>query len=1199
MLEKTRMKVLPVLLALMVLLPLSTTVMQMGLNPPLIGASSSATIALDVSEGYVGDYVTVRGSGFKPDKDVTFTWGDNNFDDLGFISNMPKFQRPSVSVGGRVRTDALGNFVVQLQVPKLTSGTYTVRATDTENSATASFTIKPLIKLRNEYAYKTHGSAQTPEDFTSSAYYIDFFLAEGFVGDWLALQLSGFGEGEIVEVKIGTINLDNFTVGSGTQQGYLFSTTAKRVPEMPGGNYTVVATGKISGITASTSFKVKPELFLASPPPGPTLSQFPWVYSFADFGKSWYSSVNITANSAFVFEATGLSGTSIQNVTVVYSGGTPIECQVTGTLTIQDGSTQGINASTVPFASGSPFTAGLSPNAKIPSAIPGGKMLNITITTVGAGGASFTFTNQLFSSSVGAKYTDGVLRWVEGDSTISSNGTGLSGMVGDVNKLVATGCNGTGFKPAIVYSTGSTVNKIDLDALYPLGLTSFTPVSFFDANGNGVWDSNDPVYNDADASGNVTINDYRLTLQTIGGIEYLPWTLVVSGNPDLGRTLIEFPAETRTSSAYLLSTWVYLDKYGTGVVSEGDTRISTVLFQDPLWLWPTLSADANGFVALTLDIPSIPGADLTYDVRLWNSGGPVHVRDTVTMQILTNLEVTSAPTRYQSTHYVTEGSQVTISGDGFFGAEPLTMSAGGKYVTTLTPNSYGVLSSTTITMPALAGGEQQIMAQGIFTAENTASTNVTFTPALSVSPTTGYNLNPVTSIMVTGKGFEAGTYQIVFDGAGIGEAVISAFTVTDTGDEAGQINIAFNLPEGVEGVHIVDVVKTSDPTKSAFYGESYFETDADLRSGVSSLYPYPTDSEFPAVTIYPSLQRTPTSATVGTLVTITGKGLQPSTTYYIWYDPRGTSPTTTSQAILMTTTPATVATDAKGTLTASFKVPQCRGGTRYVWVSTSPTYITKDPVLPGPSLVYTYISIQPALVLTPTSGPVNTTVSVSISGLRTGSQYQLWWYKPEEPKWAGEIPSTALPLTSLTGDQYGNSTEAVSFTVPATAEVNTIYAVDLSYFGNRYTILATPVFFIVGKVSTRITLSLTPTTVTRGENVTINGFIEPAMSVNVTLYITDPDGTLTNKTVVSTPSGTFTDSFKPDKPGTWQVIAKWDGDAVYAGYTSLGATVTVKPVDMSGTYALTGLIVGIVALVLGLILTLYFIRKRRVAPSAT
>jgi hypothetical protein len=772
--------------------------------------------------------------------------------------------------------------------------------------------------------------------------------------------------------------------------------------------------------------------------------------------------------------------------------------------------------------------------------------------------------------------------------------------VGDRDQLVMTGltAQASNLDPSIVYASGSTVKEQDIDALAALPLTLYvqegtgaTPLSYYAPSG-GQWVPGETVYVNNANNGIVTAGDLRVTSLTLGGTTYWPWSTVAATDPDVGRTLTPFPVSTRPaywfSAPYRL---VYLDLDANMTLSTGDTRITPLLVS----LYSETS-DLNGFAASTWTIPSIPGGGQQYTVGLWNLGVDtygVEAGNTIAMTIMPQITVT-APTSYQSTQYVTQGSSVTLSGNGFFGNEPITVSVGGKYVTTPTPpSSYGVLGSTPITMPALAGGEQTITVQGMFTAENTASANVTVTPTLSITPGTAYNLNPVTQITVTGKGFAAGTYNIVFDGAVIGETVVSGLTVNGTGNFAGQINTAFNAPTGVEGNHIVDVVNTLNTTESAFYGASYFTTAGTLRD--TSHPSYPTTTEFPTVTIEPSLQAAPTSTIVGTTVTVTGKGLQPSTTYYIWYDPRDHS---ISEATLMATTPATVTTDAEGTLMASFQIPASNGNGGGIWVSTSNTYVDNDPVLAGP--VYdSQVSIEPAITLAQSSGAVGSSVGVSFTGLRLGDQYQLWWYKPEEAvlfDGGVNIPGTALLLGTATGALYGNSTVAVSFTVPATAETGTVYAVDLSYYGDRYSALANPVFFTVGKIATTITLSLTPSVVTQGDKVAINGLITPVMSVNVTLFITAPDGTSKNESVTSATSGTFTDTFTPNQSGTWQVTAQWVGNTVYSSYTSPAATITANAVDMTPTYELTALIVGIIALVIGLIAIVSLMRRKRVAP---
>jgi hypothetical protein len=679
----------------------------------------------------------------------------------------------------------------------------------------------------------------------------------------------------------------------------------------------------------------------------------------------------------------------------------------------------------------------------------------------------------------------------------------------------------------------------------------------------------------------------------MGGELYFPMDTVAPSDPDLGRALVEFPPETRPSyhTEYWF-TWVYLDKYNQGYVSEGDTRLSDV----PLWIWWTMPlSDSNGFVAYTLGIPSMPGAGRTYDAGLfdyWVGSSGVVLDNKVTMEVLASLEVYSGPTAYQSTYYVTEGSDnIYIEGTGFLGSEQLKISVGGKYMETVTPDAYGYFTTDIDNMPALTGGAQTISATGVTTSGNTASTTITYTPVLSVSPTYGYNLNPVTSITVRGKGFAAGTYNIVLDGAGVDIAVAS-YTVADAGDEAGQINTAFNLPDSVEGNHIVDVVSTSNA--SVFYGFSYFDISANNRPNT----PLPTNTEFPTVAIYPSLQSSPTATTVDSMVTITGKGLQPSKTYYIWYNPRGTS---TTQARLIPD-PESVETDANGALAAaSFQVPASSGGDHYIWLSTSNTFIDDDPWLGDP--LSTGLYIAPGLSLEKNSGAVGESIDVSFLGLAESTQYQLWWYKPAEPIISGYIAPSATSLATVTGATYGNSTEAIAFNVPATAENGAVYAVDLSYygsFGTRYSVLPAPVFFTVGKVASTITLSLTPATVTEGESVAINGVIQPAMAVDITIHITPPNGTSTTRTVTSAPSGTFTDTFTPNSAGTWQVTAQWDGDATYASYQSLAATVTVKTVDITWTYAVAGIAIGAIALIVGLLVTVwYFLFKRKPrAPAA-
>jgi hypothetical protein len=1212
-LKKISSRTLSVALTAMILLPFIVALMPTVSNQPLVKGASPATLSSNITEGYVGDYVTVTGTGFTANRDVTFAWGNQLLSSLGFVSSLPYYQRPSIyrSSTGEVHSDAFGNFKIQLQVPKLRAGNYTVKAFDAEISATTNFEINARVLLRNRYAYQKHGSMQTPMEQPSRDQYIGLFLAEGFVGDRLAIQLSGFDNGEPVEVKINTTTVGTFNVGFGSSQGYYFSSSAATLPEMLGGQFAVTATGRLSGVLATSTFKVKPELFLArQTTPPPYNLGYPWLYSDyfvgGHFALGWYSSVNSAASSTFMLEATGLTGTAVQSVNVTYAGSTVV-CTLSGTLTVSSrGSTQGVGGGTAPFTANTPFTVN-SPTAQTASAITSGTILNVMVKTSGTGAATFTFQKQLVASQANLTETTGNTVWLEG--TVSSPGLHLSDKVGGINELISTNLKAlTSYRTSAVHSSGTTVEKTDVDGIASDTLTLFDqgsqPLSYVDTNSNAVWNVGENVYQDIDNSGTVTAGDRRINTVNFGGSTYWPWSTVVGTDADLGRNLVDFDAIQRPAHDTIWYDTVYLDLNRDGVVSEGDTRIS---YDRESISAASFTSDNNGFLAAWFTVPTIPGGGKVYNFNLWNfvADGGVATGNSVTLEILASLTV-SSPT-YQTLKYVAEGyTGVTLSGNGFFGAEQLTISIGGKYVTTSvtpTPNVFGTLSAITISsIPALAGGSQSIVAQGLFTEENTASASVFVTPALSVTPTSGYNLNPVTSVAVTGKGFEAGAYEVVLDGFGNSSSVAS-FTVVSVGDEAGQVNVAFNLPSGIEGAHTIDVVKTNSTTP-LFFGESFFSTNGLARTGVSTTYPYPTDSEFPAVTIYPSLQVSPTATVVGGLVSVTGKGLQPTTSYYVWFSQRGTS---ASDAILVSTEPTELASDDEGTLTATFNAPESSGGTRAVWVSTSNSLVNNDPVTGAP--VVAQMTIRPALVLEDMSGEVGANVDVSFSGLTTGNEYQLWWYNPEEANVGDilfgtslvKIPQTAIPLAFATGAAYGNSTLEVTFTIPSTAENGKIYAVDLTNYGNRYSVLSQPVFFTVGKVASMITLNLTPSTVTEGESVAINGVIQPAMAVQITIHITPPNGTSTAKTVTSSSSGTFTDTFTPNSAGTWQVTAQWDGDATYAAYQSLAATVTVKPVDISWTYAVAGIAIGSIALIVGLLVTVwYFLYKRKPrAPAAS
>jgi len=99
--------------------------------------------------------------------------------------------------------------------------------------------------------------------------------------------------------------------------------------------------------------------------------------------------------------------------------------------------------------------------------------------------------------------------------------------------------------------------------------------------------------------------------------------------------------------------------------------------------------------------------------------------------------------------------------------------------------------------------------------------------------------------------------------------------------------------------------------------------------------------------------------------------------------------------------------------------------------------------------------------------------------------------------------------------------------------------------------------FYVTTVSKTISLSISKTSITEGNEVTVSGAIEPPEQVPITLSYTMPDGSTLTRTVTSNSEGLFSDSFKPTLTGSWSVKASWAGSESQGGATSTTKSFTV------------------------------------------
>jgi len=80
-----------------------------------------------------------------------------------------------------------------------------------------------------------------------------------------------------------------------------------------------------------------------------------------------------------------------------------------------------------------------------------------------------------------------------------------------------------------------------------------------------------------------------------------------------------------------------------------------------------------------------------------------------------------------------------------------------------------------------------------------------------------------------------------------------------------------------------------------------------------------------------------------------------------------------------------------------------------------------------------------------------------------------------------------------------------------------------------------------------------------GRNITVSGFINPirvGAEVDVTYF--RPDGSRVTRKAYTSATGEYTDSFMPDKVGSWRVMASWGGDEAYEGSESYPEEFTVS-----------------------------------------
>jgi hypothetical protein len=326
---------------------------------------------------------------------------------------------------------------------------------------------------------------------------------------------------------------------------------------------------------------------------------------------------------------------------------------------------------------------------------------------------------------------------------------------------------------------------------------------------------------------------------------------------------------------------------------------------------------------------------------------------------------TVAPSLSLSTSSAKVGGFVLVTAKGFAANETVTFRwDSGAGLKTASANPSGTVS-TSFAVPEAARGEHSVEAIG-GTSAATSGATITVVPSMSVSPTSGA-VGSTTSIALRGYGAGEAVAITWYDGAAPSVLVPGVTT-----SQVGSATVNFTVPDAVGGDHRIDGIGTTGSSTSTNFR------------------------------IRPALSLTPTSGTVGSLIDVVLTGFAAGETITVqWFET-----STTASTI------ATVTASGSGSVAATLTVPESAGATHKVLFTGS---------VSGAS-VYQYYSVNASLSLAPVSGPVGATVTVAMTGYRSGETIKVAWFNTS---------SRSIPIASTVANSTGAAT--VSFTVPGDA----------------------------------------------------------------------------------------------------------------------------------------------------------------------
>lgn len=136
----------------------------------------------------------------------------------------------------------------------------------------------------------------------------------------------------------------------------------------------------------------------------------------------------------------------------------------------------------------------------------------------------------------------------------------------------------------------------------------------------------------------------------------------------------------------------------------------------------------------------------------------------------------------------------------------------------------------------------------------------------------------------------------------------------------------------------------------------------------------------------------------------------------------------------------------------------------------------------------------------------------------------------------------------------------------------------------------------VSKVSTSMSISVSPQETTLGSAVRLNGRVTPAVEgIIVDVVLSGPGGSAQTRKTATGADGSFTVDFVPVDTGSWSAVASFAGDERYSASTSNVVTFSVSPVPVD-IFRMLGMLLLPVCIILLILLALVWRRRGRLTP---